>query len=154
LLTANAEGLLMSHDDGVTWPEVLPAAFGQDPAEPASCYVSETVPGTLVMVFLDIRSPRKKFAWNSEKGEPEDGCCLEMHSIRSQDGGRNWSEPFVMARLRGGQLSYPHVVERRAGEVWVTAGFASRRWFNEDPTTVGVRIFEKDLPRSGFRTRA
>lgn len=323
LLTVDIEGLHVSHDDGATWTETIPAAHGQDPSEPASCSVLEPSPGTFVMVYLDRTAERKKFDWNSQTGEPANDCCCELHSIRSIDGGRtwndrqclldgynanffgfirtasgrlvlvaehlvsdpgrwvvcsfvsdddgkswlrsnlidlgghghhdgateptvaelsdgrllmfirtnlgffwqalsdnagrywrtiepspidassspgqlvrlrsgrllllwnardpkdgawplckpdeqhsefpaswhpeelsiamsdddgsNWSCPVVIARLRGGQLSYPHVLERREGEVWIIPGFASRKWFNEDPISLGMRIHETDL---------
>lgn len=323
LLTVDAEGVSISQDDGATWAQAFPAAHGQDPSEPASCAVVETKSGALVMAYLGIRSERRKFAWNSQTGEPEKACCLELYAIRSRDGGRTWSDrqglldgynanffgfirtaggrlvlvaehlvanpgrwvvcsfvsdddgtswrrsnlidlgghghhdgaieptvaelgdgrllmlirtnlgffwqafsddggrswrtigpsridassspgqlvrlrsgrlvlawnrrnpegwtwplsrpdaqhtefpaswhreelsvalsdddgrtwsrPLVIARLRGGQVSYPHVVERREGKIWITAGFASRKWFNDDPLLLGVSIREPDL---------
>ncbi len=325
LLTVDAEGLSVSRDDGLTWTETIPAAHGQDPREPASCAMVEVRPGTLVMAYLDLTSKRRKFAWNSETGEPAGDCCCELHAIRSLDGGRTWtdrqclldgynanffgfirtshgrlvlvaehllanpghwavcsfvsdddgrtwrrsnlidlgghghhdgateptvaelgdgrllmlirtnygflwqafsedggrywrtvlpsnidassspaqlvrlrsgrlvlvwnrrnpedwawplskpdtqhsespaswhreelsvavscddartwSRPIVIARLKGGQLSYPHVIERREGELWIIAGFASRKWFNADPVPLGVGISEKKLLR-------
>lgn len=322
LLGVDANGLVRSHDDGATWSATTPAAFGQDPAEPASCLVLEPEPGTLVMVFLEIGSDRRKFGWNEAAGEPVDGCCLELHAIRSLDGGRTWrdrqclldgynanffgfiqttagrlvlvaehlvtgpgrwvvcsfisddaghswrrsnwidlggnghhdgaieptvaelgdgrllmlirtnlgrfwqavsedggrywrslapspieassspgqllrlrsgrlvlvwnrlnpedgkwplnapsasaevaaswyreelsiaysdddahrwSAPLVLARLRGGQISYPQVIERRTGELWVIPGFASRKWFNADPVSLEMRLSEAAL---------
>lgn len=320
LLTVDRIGLLSSRDDGATWGEPIPAALGQNPQEPASCAVVEPIPGTLVMVYLDMRT--RRFAWNAAVGEPGDEARLEMHAARSVDGGRTWgdarrllsgyngnffgfiqtrsgrlvvaaehlvgdpgrwvvcsftsdddgrtwfrgnfidlgghghhdgaieptvaergdgrllmlirtnlgqfwqafsddgrfwrriepspvsassspgqllrlrsgrlllvynprdpesgswpltkndeqhselptswhreelaavvssddgetwSRPLVLARLQGGQISYPHVIERRAGEIWITAGFASRAWFNDDPVPVGVSIREAEL---------
>lgn len=332
LLTVDAKGLSVSHDDGATWTERIAAAHGQDPREPASCCVLETKPGTFVMTYLDLTSERKRFAWNSQTGEPESDCCCELHSIRSTDGGETWSDrqclldgynanffgfiktvggrlvlvaehlvanpgrwvvcsfvsdddgkswlrsnfidlgghghhdgateptvaelsdgrllmlirtnlgffwqafsddggrywrtvqcssidassspgqlirlrsgrltlawnrrnpedwvwplskpdeqhsecpaswhreelsiamsdddagtwsrPVVIARLGGGQVSYPHVIERRDGELWITAGFASRKWFNEDPVFLGMRIAETDLLREIAREKA
>ena len=322
LLVADAQGLAVSLDDGKTWSATMPAAHGQDPTEPASCALLETAPGNLVMVFLEIASPAKKFNWNAETGEPGEGCRLELQAIRSLDGGqtwsdrqclldgynanffgfirtrrgrlvavaehlianpgrwvvcslisddegkswqrsnlidlgghghhdgaieptvvelsdgrlmmlirtnlgffwkafsedegrywrtlmpsqldassspgqllrlqsgrlilvwnrrnpedlvwpltpleqhaevaaswhreelsiafsendgRSWSRPLVIARQRGGQLSYPQALERRAGELWVIAGFASRKWFNEEPVRCGLKLREAEL---------
>lgn len=92
ILHVDAEGLSRSHDDGATWTPTSPAAFGQNPTEPASCMVLEPKPGLLVMVFLEINSLRKKFGWNEAAGEPAEGCHLELHSIRSLDGGRTWGD--------------------------------------------------------------
>ncbi len=321
LLTVDAAGLSISHDDGATWAQTIPAAHGQDPTEPAACAMVETPSGTLVMAYLDFKV--RRWGWDSKRNEPEPDCCLELHCIRSRDGGRSWSDrqclldgynanffgfirtrggrlvlvaehlvteparwvvcsfvsddegvswrrsnlidlgghghhdgaaeptvaelsdgrllmlirtnlglfwqafsddggrywrtlgpsgieassapgqllrcrsgrlvlvwnqrdsedwtwplgepiaqcsevpsswhreelsiatsdddgrtwsrPLVIARLRGGQLSYPHLIERREGELWVVAGFASKRWFNEDPIHLGARIMESDL---------
>lgn len=71
----------------------------------------------------------------------------ELSISMSEDDGRTWSNPIVIARLRGGQLSYPYVLERRAGELWVIAGFAARKWFNEDPVALRVKLDEADLVR-------
>ncbi|MDF1515295.1 MAG: sialidase family protein [Anaerolineae bacterium] len=323
LLTVDAEALAISHDDGKSWTEHHAAAHGQDPTEPASCYLLEPSPGSLVMVYLDRRDNRVKFAWNSETGEPDPECHLELHAVRSldsghtwsdrqclldgynanffgviqtrsgrlvvvaehlitnpgrwavcsiisddqgqtwqrsnfidlgghghhdgateptvaelgdgrllmlirtnlgyfwqaysddggrywrtvqpsqmdassapghlirlksgrlvlvwnrqnpegetwpllnpgqdhceipaswhreelsiavsEDDGQTWSNPMVIARLRGGQLSYPQLIERRPGELWLIAGFASRKWFNDDPVSLCVAVYEKDV---------
>lgn len=323
LLCADSQGLAISHDDGATWSETRPAAHGQNAREPAACALRETAPGHWVMVFLDMLSPRRRFGWNDQTGEPDAASCCELHAIRSLDGGRTWSDrqvlldgynanffgfirtaagrlvlvaehlvtrpgrwvscslvsddegvtwqrsnlidlgghghhdgateptvaelgdgrllmlirtnlgcfwqafsedggrywrtigrstldassspgqlvrlqsgrlllvwnrrdpedgtwpastqgpqfsewpaswhreelsaafseddgahwsrPVVIARLMGGQLSYPQVFERRPGEIWMLPGFASRKWFNEDPVPFAVRFAEQDL---------
>ena len=323
LLTMDAHGLSASNDDGQTWTDFIPAAHGQDPTEPASCYLIMTPAGTLVMVYLDLLSSRRRFSWDAENGEPKPDCYLELCVVRSLDEGRTWtapqrlldgynanffgfiktsggrlvivaehlvsnpgrwvvcslisdddgqswqrsnfidlgghghhdgateptvvelsdgrlmmlirtnlgffwqafsddsgrywrtiqpseidassapgylvrlqsgrialvwnrrnpsdrvwplvnptaqhnelpaswhreelsiaitaddgqtwSHPLTIAGLRGGQLSYPHVFERRAGELWVIAGFASRKWFNDDPIGLDLRIDERAL---------
>jgi len=69
----------------------------------------------------------------------------ELSIAITENDGKTWSRPIVIARLKGGQLSYPYVFERRDGELWVIAGFASRKWFNEDPIPLGLRIREDGL---------
>lgn len=324
LLTVNDKGLRISQDDGKTWEQTVAGAHGQNPEEePGSCHVVETTNGTLVMVYLDLKAKNRKFAWNDQKGEPGDDCSLELHAVRSLDGGKTWvdrqclldgynanffgfirtrggrlvavtehllpnpgrwvvssfgsdddghtwrrsnlidlgghghhdgaieptlaelgdgrlmmlirtnfgrfwqafsddggrywrtiqpgqidassspghlvrlrsgrlvlvwnrmnpesgsiwplthnkqasefpcswyreelsiavteadgktwSRPIVLAKLKGGQLSYPCVFERRPGELWVTAGFASRKWFNAAPVPLGLRVREEQL---------
>ena len=324
LLTADAEGLSVSYDDGATWGGTIPAKHGQNPAV-ASGYLLETGPGCYVMVYLDFTPGKWNFAWDREAGEPVADCRLELHAIRTLDGGtswrdhqvlldgynanffgfirtgtgrlvlvaehlvtnpgrwvvcsfcsdddgatwrrsnlidigghgdhdggteptvaelsdgrllmfirtnlgqfwqafsddggtywrtiepsgidassspgqlvrlrsgklvlvwnrrdpedavwplcppdpslseiaaswhreelsiaisdddgKSWSKAVVFARLRGGQLSYPHVIERREGEIWVIPTIASRKWFNEDPISVGMGLSEADLLR-------
>ena len=91
LLTVDAAGLSVSHDDGATWAKTIPAAHGQGEAA-SSCAVLEPAPGTLVMVYLDSASELAKFTWNNQSGEPESDCYLELRSIRSLDGGRTWCD--------------------------------------------------------------
>ena len=119
LLGVDADGIAYSHDDGVTWSETLPAAFGQDPAEPASCYVLEPAPRTLVMVFLVLKSERRKFGWDEAAGEPVDGCCLELQSIRSLDGGRTWQDRQTL--LDGCNANFFGFIQTKTGRLVLTA---------------------------------
>ena len=96
LLCADSQGLAISHNDGATWSETLPAAHGQKDQEPASYSLLETAPGHWVMVFLDILSPRRRFGWNEQTGEPDAASCCELQAIRSLDGGRTWSDRQVL----------------------------------------------------------
>ena len=54
---------------------------------------------------------------------------------------------MVIARQRGGQLSYPYIFERRPGELWVVAGFAfvEERW--KGPVPLRLRIDEEEFLR-------
>ena len=38
----------------------------------------------------------------------------------SEDDGKTWTEPVVIARDLGKRQSYPYVYERRPGELWIT----------------------------------
>ena len=49
----------------------------------------------------------------------------------SEDDGKTWVKPVVLARQKNGQLSYPYYLERRAGERWVIAGFAFKKGWQE-----------------------
>ena len=134
LLTVDRIGLLSSRDDGATWGEPIPAALGQNPQEPASCAVVEPIPGTLVMVYLDMRT--RRFAWNAAVGEPGDEARLEMHTARSVDGGRTWGDArrllsgyngnfFGFIRTRSGRLVV--AAEHLIGDPgrWVVCSFTS-----------------------------
>ena len=75
----------------------------------------------------------------------------ELSAALSEDDGAHWSRPVVIARLKGGHLSYPQMFERRPGEIWMIPGFASRKWFNEDPVPFAVRFAEQDLRQLSTR---
>jgi len=48
----------------------------------------------------------------------------------------------VLARQKGGQLSYPYCMERRPGELWVIAGFAFKKGWQE-PSPLRLKIDEE-----------
>ena len=52
------------------------------------------------------------------------------------------ARPVVIARQKGGQLSYPYLFERRPGELWVIAGFAFRKGW-EDPLPLRLKLNEE-----------
>jgi len=54
----------------------------------------------------------------------------ELSMALSHDDGRRWTDPVVIARKPGGDLSYPNVFESSAGRLWITAG-AARLTINE-----------------------
>ena len=118
LLTVDATGLSVSHDDGATWAQTTPAAHGQSEGA-SSCAVLEPVPGTLVMVYLDNTSERAKFTWDNETGEPESDCCLELYSIRSLDGGRTWCDRQCL--LDGYNADFFGFIETRTGRLVLVA---------------------------------
>ena len=63
----------------------------------------------------------------------------------SEDDGKTWVKPVVLARQKNGQLSYPYCLERRAGERWVLAGFAFKGW--QEPLPLKMKISEDAFPR-------
>jgi hypothetical protein len=70
----------------------------------------------------------------------------ELSIAISQDDGGSWSKPTVIARQPDGQLSYPYVFERRAGELWVFAGFAFKAGW-QGPLPLRLKLREEDLVR-------
>jgi len=61
----------------------------------------------------------------------------ELSLAFSEDDGKTWTKPIVIARQRGAWLSYPSIFERRPGELWITTRF------NVQPP-VCVSLKEKD----------
>lgn len=90
LMTIDADGLLTSKDDGKTWSKPQPVCKGIHTAEPASVSLVRTQNDVLVMLYLNFSDV--KFHWDTKAGEPDDGCRLEIWSIRSLDGGKTWTD--------------------------------------------------------------
>lgn len=92
-----------SDDGGLSWRTILP------------CQIESTsAPGYL----LKLQSGRLALVCNGEADRKE----LVLYF--SEDDGKSWTPPVVIARQKDGQISYPFMMERRAGELWITAGFA------------------------------
>ena len=105
--------------------------------------------GRLVLVW-NRRDPEGS-VWPLRKPGPASEVPASWHreelSIAvSEDDGKTWSRPIVMARLKDGELSYPYVFERRDGELWVIAGWAfTKRFKRKEATHLGLEIREKEL---------
>jgi hypothetical protein len=61
----------------------------------------------------------------------------ELSVSFSDDEGRNWSDPVVIAKVTRPrtQVTYPYFIERTPGEIWVTTMFGELR----------IAFSEKDL---------
>ena len=85
-----------------------PAAAGEDPI------VSVAPIETMSMRYSTGEKPQSK-VWT------HDGYWW---SIFSDDDGTTWTEPLVVARKAGGNLSYPYIFEVHPGELWIRANAA------------------------------
>jgi hypothetical protein len=134
VLSATADALQVSADEGQTWSDVASACHGQHPREPGSFYLVRAQDGALVMVYLDLANYR--FSWDDEAGEAKDDCHLELRAVRSLDGGKTWVDRqtlldgynanfFGFIRLRNGRLVV--VAEHLASQPgrWVVCSFTS-----------------------------
>lgn len=116
----------ISEDGGLSWRTIRPSAIA-----------APSAPGHLVR----LRSGRLFFVYNPPPDRQELACVF------SEDDGRTWTKPLPIAReKKGGQLSYPYVFERRPGELWIIAGFAFRkRW--QEPMPLRLKATETELLR-------
>lgn len=81
--------------------------------------------------------------WQST-GAPTSNNRQELSVAFSEDDGKTWSDPVVIATVMPnaegnyprGEVSYPYVFERRPGEIWLTA------WRG---VGLRARLFEKDF---------
>ncbi|RKY57948.1 MAG: hypothetical protein DRP95_06445, partial [Candidatus Latescibacterota bacterium] len=116
--------------------------------------------------LLRLRSGRLVLVWNRLNPEgrtwprakpgqaaevPASWHREELSIAFSEDDAESWTEPVVIARQRGGQLSYPYIFERRAGELWVIAGFAFKEGWRE-PIPLRLRIDEEEFLREARNT--
>lgn len=136
----------MSIDGGHRWRPIGPAEIE-----------ASSAPGILER----LESGRIFLAWNryhyegteeyppyggdfQRSGTPTSNNRQELSIAFSEDDGKTWSEPVVIATVppdaRGvyprKEVSYPYVFERRPGEIWLTA------WRGAG---LRVRLFEKDF---------
>ena len=102
--------------------------------------------------LMRLRSGRLVMAWNRLHPEGKDWKKRESHSMFenptswyreelclafSEDDGKTWTKPTVIARRPGKMLSYPYIFERAPGELWVMTFFG-------DPH-LAVTLNEKDF---------
>ena len=73
-------------------------------------------------ILRRLASGRLVLFWNRfAKNRPRKvGRREELSMSFSDDDGRTWTDPVIVARERSKRQSYPKVFERRPGELWVT----------------------------------
>ena len=110
----------LSDDGGLSWRTVRPSQIE-----------STSAPGFL----MKLRSGRLALVANDKAGR------ANLLLTFSEDDGKTWTKPVVLARQKDGQLSYPYCLERRPGELWVIAGFAFKKGWQE-PLPLRLKIDE------------
>lgn len=114
-----------SEDQGRWWRTIGPSSID-----------ASSAPGHL----LRLKSGRLALVWNRLYPEGKSGIARsnnvqaaetaaswhrqELSLAFSQDDGRAWSKPVVIARRPSGGLSYPYLFEPAAGELWVFTRFS------------------------------
>lgn len=107
-------------DDGLYWRKIEPTDIE---ASSAPGWLTRLKSGRLVLVWNRLNSERKgewKKSVNPSASEtPASWHREELSLAFSDNDGTTWTKPQVVAFHDGGQLAYPYVIERSAGEVWV-----------------------------------
>lgn len=85
-------------EDGLNWTGLKPTAIP-----------SAHAPGLLQR----LASGRQVLIWNATPGDR-----TVLHFSHSEDDGQTWSDPVAIAR--GRRVSYPYLLERSPGELWLT----------------------------------
>ncbi len=131
-----------SDDGGRYWRVIQPSGID-----------ASSAPGWL----LRLKSGRLVLAWNRFKPEgrkdwqkdnwsgpafefPASMHREELSIAFSGDDGETWTDPVAIAREPGGQLSYPYIMERRPGELWVFTRYTFHRGSKPaEPLAVSLR---------------
>ncbi len=131
---------IYSEDEGLTWNHYNPTEID---ASTAPGILSRMLSGRLVLV------------WNRYYPEGVTECRLiggdanfsevpvsfhrqELSIMFSDDNGKSWSKPVVIARTmdKKSQLAYPYIIEAKPGELWIKTSFQGN---------LGLKLFEKDF---------
>lgn len=130
-----------STDEGATWHPYGPAGI---PASSAPAMLKRLSSGRLLLVWNRpwpdgqtshplVGGDRK---WSAV---PVSNHRAELSLALSDDDGKTWSKPAVIASKPGAWISYPYVFEAKPGELWITTMQGGLR----------VALNEKDFVTSG-----
>ncbi|HID05716.1 MAG TPA: exo-alpha-sialidase [Armatimonadetes bacterium] len=136
----------ISDDGGRYWRIIQPS---QIDASSSPGQLLRLQSGRLVLVWNRL-NPEGRTYPRSKPGPAAEVAASwhreELSIAFSEDDGKTWTKPVVIARQRGGQLSYPYLFERRPGELWIIAGFAFRkRW--KEPLPLRLKLNEEEFIR-------
>ena len=123
LLRTNMDYLYQSFsaDNGVTWSPLSATTID---ASSSPAIIKRLKSGRLVLawnrLWLDgqtsgprrngLNAAAREASWQRE----------ELALALSDDDGKTWSKPAIIARAPGKRVSYPYLFERRPGVLWVT----------------------------------
>lgn len=134
-----------SDDGGRYWRAIEPSALD---ASSAPGHLQRLASGRLLFVWNRL-GPADGKPWPKQLASqaaeiPASWYREELSVAFSENDGKTWTKPLVLARQSGGQLGYPFLIERRPGELWISAGFAFRKWW-ADTLPLRVAATETDL---------
>ncbi|WP_235114424.1 sialidase family protein [Cyclobacterium qasimii] len=134
-----------SMDDGKTWDNIRPTDIA---ASSAPGLLKRLESGRLILVW-NRRFPEGTDQYPLRGGDRQWSEVAasnhrgELSIALSEDDGKTWSDPIVIAKIGDNQktdptfkwISYPYVFERNPGELWVTTMQGELR----------VKFYEKDF---------
>ncbi len=122
LLRSNMDDFLSttSSDSGLTWIKMKPAGIG---ASSSPAMLKRLTSGRLLLVWNQLY-PEGKSSYERRSGNYSQHAGSwhreELSIAFSSDDGKTWTLPVVIARKAKTWISYPYVLERRPGEIWIT----------------------------------
>lgn len=115
-----------SDAQGLYWRVLRPS---QIDASSAPGYLIRLASGRLALVWNRLYPEGKTSGLRSGGGSLSEPKARwhrdELALAFSRDDGKTWSKPAVIVRQPRGGLSYPYVLERRPGELWVITRFST-----------------------------
>jgi hypothetical protein len=141
-----------SDDGGRYWRTIGPSPID---ASSSPGYLLRLHSGRLVLLWNRLNPEGRTVAKSRPSAASEIPASWHREELSiafSDDDAKTWTKPFVVARQKDGQLSYPYVFERRPGELWLMAGFAFRRGWKE-PLPLRLRASEEALVREASKGR-
>lgn len=120
-----------STDKGRNWREFQPSSID---ASSSPGYLLRLASGRLALVWNRLRpegeSEVKRRGGQGQLSSVAAGWHRgELSFSLSNDDGKTWMDPVVVARKPGGGLSYSYMFERRPGELWVSTRFSDNICF-------------------------
>ena len=136
----------ISTDDGAYWRIIQPSGID---ASNSPGYLLRLRSGRLVLVWNRLKPEGREWQKSNMPQHtefPSSWHREELSIAFSEDDGNTWTKPIAFAKQRGGQLSYPYLFERRPGELWVIAGFAFQKYW-ENALPLRLKIDEEAFVR-------
>jgi len=125
-----------SSDEGVTWTSIGATKID---ASSAPGLLERLQSGRLVLVW-NRYYPEGQTSFPLSGGDNQwsevkvSNHRLELSIMFSDDEGKTWTDPVVIARIKKGSLAYPYLFEVQPGELWITTmqGGLRARLLEED----------------------
>ncbi len=134
-----------SDNEGLTWKNFRPAKID---ASSAPGILKRLESGRLILVWnrndLEGKPPSPLKPGDGISSEvASSGNRAELSIMFSDDDGKTWSRPVVIARItdksKTKTLAYPRFFEAQPGEIWITTTYAGFAGY------LAVKLFEKDF---------
>jgi hypothetical protein len=106
-------------DQGRYWREIRPSRID---ASSSPGHLLRLASGRLALVWNRLCAEGKGVVRRAAVGLAETPASWQREELSlafSADDAQTWSKPVVIARAPGGSLAYPHIFERRPGELWI-----------------------------------
>lgn len=142
-----------SYDGGRYWRVIKPSNID---ASSSPGYLLRLRSGRLILAWnrlnpqgeiMSLEMSLKKELIKAPAAEVSMSWYREELSLAfSEDDGKTWTKPIVIAREKGGQLAYPYIFEQRPGELWVFTRYTFDKKGKEAPPLC-VQVNEKKLLR-------